>query len=127
VLAHERDLPAQGGQRILAYVAPVKQYRAGADVIKARQQSRKRRLAAAGVPDKGDGLASRDLEVDSAQNGAAAAVVAELHVAVLDMPGCALEGRSAAVPLRRLVDHFEQAVRGRDAFLDDRVYIDQPL
>ena len=77
----------------VAHVGAVDEHRAGADVVQARDELDERRLARAGGADEGDRAARRHVEVDVVQGGPRRALVAQRHVAQLDVAGAGWQRR----------------------------------
>jgi len=112
ILQHDPDLAAQAVGRHVAHVVAVDQHRAAVHVVEARQQVDDGRLARAGRPDDGDGLARLGGQAHAAQH-VLVLVVAHPHVAQLDAP---LDGRH--LDRAGLVDHVRHFVQKLEDALD---------
>jgi len=84
LLRHKADPAPQILEREPAHVDPVDEHSPSSHVVKARDETDERRLAAPGTADDGDRLARLDAEVDAGEHRLLGVRVAELDVTELD-------------------------------------------
>ena len=125
ILAHQTQLPAQRGAAVLAYVDTIEQHLARRDIIKTRQQTNERALAAAGLADDGDRAAGRDFETDIAQHLAVIGAVCESDVAKFDLAARARHINAPLVGFIWRIENLEDARAGGDALLQGTEHVDQ--
>jgi hypothetical protein len=121
ILADERDIGAQGRQCELADVDAVEKYRAAVGQVETRHETRKRALAAAGMPDQRQRLARLDRDGDVDEGRLLSGFIGETDIAELQAAPRAADGARAGVRLRRLVEQGEDARGSGDAPLQHRV------
>ncbi len=110
MLRHEADLRAQRLEPQLAHVDPINRDAALLHVIKARDQIRQRRFAAAAHPDQRDDFALADLEIDIVQHPFVAVAEADVLERDAVRSGPQLDSVGIVGNLARLIHHLEDAL-----------------
>ena len=118
VLAHQRNVAAQVGERELVDASAVEHDSPRCRLVEAGNQVDQRCLATAGRAHQPDALAGSNHQADLAQRVLVRAVVAKRHAVESELAAHPFEDDGATVLFRLFVDESENALRRGEAALD---------